>query len=138
MKLNEKIGIGLVTVGVIAIAVIVGFGTRTNFSGAMVTSACTVSTVSNSAVGDDLTTTLLPAYSNRGWARIQVADGEVEPIFLSFDEGADATVDNGLALTATSTTYIDFGLNTDFPYTGAVTGITGSASTTVLITECRF
>ncbi len=99
---------------------------------------CTTNTVASVAVGDDLTTTILSAYSNRAWARIQVADGEVEPVFLSFDEGAAATADNGLALTATSTTAIDFGLNTDFPYTGAVTGITGTASTTVLVTECRY
>lgn len=99
---------------------------------------CTTSTVASVTVGNDLTTTVLSAYSNRAWARIQVADGEVEPIFLSFDDGAAATVDNGLAITATSTTGMEFGLNTWFPYVGAVTAITGTASTTVLVTECRY
>lgn len=139
--INKDKFLSLIAFTIAVAVVVIGINAirgKTAIGGAMVTSECTVSTVANSAVGNELTTTLLAAYSNRAWARIQVADGEVEPIFVSFDEGAAATVDNGLALTATSTTYIDFGLNTEFPYTGAVTGITGTASTTVLITECRF
>ncbi len=126
----------------IIVAVILGgwylYSVNGGQGGSISVRACTTNTVASVAVGDELTTTVLSAYSNRAWARIQVADGEVEPIFLSFDEGAAATVGNGLALTATSTTAIDFGLNTEFPYVGAVTGITGTASTTVLITECRY
>ncbi|KKL21294.1 hypothetical protein LCGC14_2446910, partial [marine sediment metagenome] len=43
-------------------------------------------------------------------------------------------------------TFVEFGLSTDFPYVGAVTAIVedtevvtaGNASTTVIITECRW
>jgi hypothetical protein len=100
--------------------------------------SCDVNTVTAVAVGDDTSETVLAAYSNRAYAIISVASAETEPIFLSFDEGADATTGNGIILTATSTTQIEFGLNTDFPYVGAVTGITGTASTTVAVTECRY
>ncbi len=135
--MKKYLGIGAIAIGVLLLLSPVGLDVLGG-STSLTKLKCTTNTVSSVAVGNELTTTVLPAYSNRAWARIQVADGEVEPIFLSFDEGADATVDNGLALTATSTTFIDFGLNVEFPYVGAVTAITGSASTTVLITECRY
>lgn len=112
--------------------------TKGNLGGGVKERSCAVNTVTAVAVGADLTTTVLPAYSNRSWARVGVASAETEPIFVSFDEGAAATVSNGVILTATSTTYIDFGLNADFPYTGAVTAITNTASTTLMITECRY
>lgn len=101
-------------------------------------SACAVSSVASVAVGDDISSTVVSATSNRAYARIGVADAETEPIFLSFDEGAAATVGNGLIISATSSPYIEFGRGTLFPYTGAVTAITGSASTTLSVTVCNY
>lgn len=134
---KEKIIIAIVVVVGILLS-LNGFNADVSLGGSSASQKCEVSSVTAIAVGNDVSTTILSIASNRAWATIGVADGETEPIFVSFDEGAAATVNNGVILTATSTTKIDFGLNTLFPYTGAVTGITGTASTTVMITECKF
>lgn len=103
---------------------------------------CTVSTVTAVAVGDDISTTVLSASSRRAYAKISAAPNAVDTVYLSFDEGSAATVANGLPLTSATTTSpvsgIEFGLNTSFPYTGAVTAITSTASTTVLLTQCNY
>ena len=104
--------------------------------------ACTVSTVSSSTIGHQLSTTLLNANSRRAWARIEQIPNQTNIVYLSFDEGAAAITTSGLILTPATTTspilHIDFGLGTDFPYTGAVTGITNTSSTTVHITQCVY
>ena len=107
--------------------------------------ACATRTVTRVEVGTT-SNEILPNRSNRAWARIQQIDDATSTVYLSFDEGAAAIVDHGLAITdqATSTVqFIDFGINTDFPYLGAVTGIltnasVNSASSTVLVTECIY
>ena len=92
---------------------------------------------------------VLSAHSLRAWARVQVAPTSTDVIFLSFNEGSSAAIDSGVAIasnyksgsTNSSSTpnFIDFGRNTDFPYTGIVTAKTsGSATTSVLVTECRY
>ena len=103
---------------------------------------CNVSNVAAAVIGDDLSATVLAANSNRAWARVSLVTDSVgvatSTAYLSFDEGAAATINNGVTL-ATSTPSVDFGLNTDFPYVGEVTGIIkGTASTTVQITECTY
>lgn len=105
---------------------------------------CAVNTVTQAIIGPDISSTLLSASSVRAWARIQQTDNASTTSHLSFDEGAAAVVGAGLVLgpdiagASTTPNFIDFGLNTDFPYTGAVTGITDLSSTTVLVTECRY
>lgn len=104
--------------------------------------SCSVNTVSAVSVGDDVSSTILSAKGNRAYAKIQLVEtaGGVatSTVFLSLDEGAAATLNNGLKL-ATSTPFIEVGRNADNPYTGAITGITnGTASTTVLVTECSY
>ena len=104
---------------------------------------CTVSTVAAATVGDDISSTLLAEYTNRAWAIIEQPINATNTVSVSFDEGAAATVNGGVQLTSATTTSPKqatepFGLNTDFSYTGAVTGITSTGSTTVRITECRY
>lgn len=101
---------------------------------------CSV-TVSSAIIGDDLSATILSASGLRAWAVIQLvrdsAGVATSTAFVSFDEGAVATT-NSFAL-STTTPSVEFGLNTNFPYTGAVTGITnGTASTTIKVIECRY
>jgi len=104
-------------------------------------SACTVNSVVSAPVGGDISSSVLSAYSNRAWASIQLYSGNngvaTGTVSLSFDEGAASVLANGFEL-ATNTPEIIFGLNTDFPYVGAVTGITSNGSTTVRVTECRY
>lgn len=110
----------------------------------LATDDCTVSTVANVQVGPGSNTqTILSVNSLRAWARISQVQGNggfasTTP-FLSFDEGAAATVNSGVTL-GTSTPSIDFGLATDFPYTGAVTGIMGNGggTSTVQVVQCLY
>jgi len=103
--------------------------------------SCTTNTVASAAVGADISSTILSAYSNRAWARIERVDDSAgvatNTVHVSFDAGSAATLTSGLTL-GTTTQFIDFGKNTDFPYVGAVTGITDVGSTTVRITSCRY
>lgn len=110
-----------------------------NLGGGSTFSRCVITTTTAVIVGDDISSTILSARSGRSWARIQQPINASSTVSLSM--GVIATVGNGLELTESTTTspvpYIDFGMETDFPYTGIVTGITdGSASSTLLITEC--
>ena len=58
-------------------------------------------------------------------------------VSLAFDNDSRATVGTGFTL-ATDTPYIDFGINTDFPYSGSVQGITSGGSTTVKLIQCNY
>lgn len=108
--------------------------------------SCTISTVANAIIGTT-SSTVLAAHSGRAWARItqvqNTAAIATSTPFLSFNAGASAVANSGVTL-GTTTPSIDFGRNTDFPYTGAVTAINAnilsivSGSTTVQVTECRY
>jgi len=117
----------------------------------LISEACDVTTSSRVEVGpasSNGSATVLAAHSLRAWARIQPTSTSTGVFYLSFDEGANAVAGSGIAIandnaaegnSSSTPGYIDFGRNTDFPYTGAVTGLnTGSASTSLLITECRY
>lgn len=102
---------------------------------------CSVST-STTVVVNPQSTTILAEHSRRAWASIQQPRNATNTIALSFNEGASAVANGGFQLSiGTSSSPINeitFGLNTDFPYTGAVTGIASAGTTTVLVTECRY
>lgn len=104
------------------------------------TQSCTV-TETKVVVGHQLARTLLSANSRRAWAVIQ------QPIYatntVQVDLGGTAVFGAGsYQLTSATTTSpvpsLTLGLSTDLPFTGAVTGITQSASSTVNVTECVY
>lgn len=102
---------------------------------------CTVTTEAGIAVGNQVSVTILAANSRRAWARIALnfntAGIATSTPWLSFNGGAAAVVGSGTALATTSPTML-FGLNEGFAYTGAVTGITGIATTSVQVTQCVY
>lgn len=104
-------------------------------------SKCTVAT-STRVVVNPQSTSILPAYSLRAWAIIQQPRNATNTIALSIDEGAAAVLGSGFELsvgTSSSPSHqFTFGLNTELPYTGEVTGIASAGTTTVLVTECRY
>ena len=114
-----------------------GYTTANDPCSVAVSSVATVgpSTSNGSAV-------ILAADVNRVWARIAVTSTSTDPVWLSFDEGSNAVIGNGMMLGPNSTTtqaFVDFGRNTGFPYTGIVKGINAlSASSSVLITSCSY
>lgn len=111
-------------------------------SGAVSSQACTISTETAVPIGNQVSSTLLAANSRRAWAIVQQPLNATNTINVSFNSGAAATLLTGIALQNASTTEgiyeIHFGLDTEFPYTGAVTGIAKSASSTVNITQCTY
>ena len=100
--------------------------------------ACTTTTETTVAVGDDISTNVLSATSGRSYARIQLVTNTlgVATNTPSIAFGATATLANGLQL-STSTPFVEFGMDTDHPYSGAVSAITDVGSTTLRVTECR-
>jgi hypothetical protein len=104
---------------------------------------CSISTSTAVIIGPQVSTTILAKHSRRAWATIQQPRNATNTVALSFSNGDAAVLGRGYQLfdIATSTgeaSQVSFGLNTDLPYTGAVTGITSVSSTTVLVTECRY
>lgn len=102
--------------------------------------ACTV-TESVAAVGDDISSTVLSAYSNRAWASIQLpllASAAVATNTASLSFGGTAALNTGYTLATSTLGTPLFGLNTDFPFVGAVTAITSTGSTTLHVIECRY
>lgn len=136
---------------VIIVAIILGFVTgiffinkSPSFGGTSFVNsqACTISTDTVAIIGNQLSSTLLAANSRRAWAIIQQPLNATNTVAVSFNNGASATLNSGLQLQNASTTNgvyeIHFGLATEFPYTGVVTGITSTGSTTVRITQCVY
>ena len=89
------------------------------------------------AIGHQAPTTILAA-ANRQWAAIQQPENATNTVSVSF--GGTPTTGSGLSLTpATSTSpfpYFEFGNNTPFNYTGAVSARTNSGSTTIKVIQC--
>lgn len=135
----KKIGLGVL----IAFLIFVGYTIKQQGGGdgSPAFRTCVVTTTTSVSVGDDISSTVLSATSGRSWARIQQPINATSTVSLSLS--SEATVGNGIELVEATTTssampYFEFGMNTDLPYSGIVTGITnGTASTTVLVTECR-
>ena len=136
---------------IIAGIVITGIKNKTettNFrggSGGQYARTCATSFSEATTTGHQLSKTILPAYGLRAWARVQIINNATNTTYVNFDEGTAATSLNGIPLGgaitggATSTIQnIDFGLNTDFPYTGIVTALNNNGSSTIFITECRY
>lgn len=131
--------------GIVAliIALIFGGGYGVTQFGALTERDCTISAPTAVVIGQDLSVEIFATSSRRASATIQQPENASSTAFFSLDRGTAATVDNGLHLTQATTTspvaQIIFGLKTDLPYTGAVQGITnGTASSTVLVTECNY
>ncbi len=109
-------------------------------TGGVNASDCTVTSSAAVVVGPGGSAVVLAAHGRRAWAEVEQQVSATNTVALNF--GADATLTSGMRLApGTASTTPDkliFGLNTDMPYTGDVTGITNVASTTVIVTECRY
>lgn len=103
---------------------------------------CIVSSIAAVPIGHQLSTTVLSANSRRAWATIEQPLNATNTVAMAFATGTSATLTGGLQLspatTSKATTKTIFGLNTDFPYTGAVTALTDTGSTTVRVTACNY
>jgi len=103
--------------------------------------SCTT-THTTPTVGSEVANILLAAHSRRAYAEIHIGDNATNTVALSF--GGTATLAGGYPINAannggaSSTPSVVFGLNTDFPFTGDVTGIADTSSTTVQVVQCLY
>src|SRR5574343_40123 len=129
------VGIGIVIIAILIFVKDASFGG----DGGMQASGCTV-TETTATVGKDLAGTILSANGRRAWARVQMPSAATNTVYVSF--GGTSSVGTGVVLgnqgATTTTNYIDFGRNTDFPYVGAVTGMSSVGTSTVLVAECKY
>jgi len=106
--------------------------------------SCIASTTARVLIGHQTSVQVLATSSRRAWARIQQPNIATNTVNVNFKNGTAADTTSGLILhsisgVATNTvTHVDFGLNTDHPYTGAITAITNVGSSSVFVTECVY
>lgn len=106
------------------------------------TADCLVSTSTASLITSSASRQLLGTSTIRAWARIQQPLNATNTVQLAFNQDVAASPTSGVSLpNATTSQYqtsIEFGLNTDFPYTGAVTGSTSVSGAIVQVIECNY
>lgn len=128
--------ITLVIFGAVFLSQKMGYGSASTLA----TPSCTISTVTAATVGHQVSSTILASNGRRAWAIIEQPLNATNTLSINF--GAAATVNSGIQLPPATTTNesdkITLGLDTDFPYTGDVMGITNNGSTTVRITQCVY
>lgn len=137
--ITSLIGIALI---VFVIALIPSVDFRKVLAGENLGAQACETTTTLAAIGDDLSTRLLATSSTRAWARISQPLNATNTVSIRFDQDKAATSLLGIPLQNASTTNgsfsIEFGLDTDLPYTGSVTGLTSTGSTTIHITQCNY
>lgn len=143
MKLNKIITIIFIALLVITVDIILAKGiidkvqTKQSIGSEGETATkCNLATSTKVQIGRYTAATVLATSTRRSYANIQVTDAEPGIVWLSFGDTAVAT--SGVELANGTIEEKTFGLNTDFPYVGSVTGIVTGATTSVLVTECIY
>ncbi len=112
-----------------------------SISGGSDAAACTFRTAQVVTVGNQAATTILGAQAMRAWAIIQLPLNATNTISISL-ASTSAVFGQGIQLSGTPTSSpsskLTFGLNTELPYAGAVSVITSTATTTILVNECTY
>ena len=98
--------------------------------------ACNATTVSVVSVGNHSSVEVLATSSRRAWAIVSQPINATNTVVVNINQDALATLTNGFPLAATSS--IVLGLNTPLPYTGSISAITNTGSSTVLVTQCTY
>ncbi len=117
-------------------------------TGGTAADACASTTNAVMAVGKDIPSTLQGTTSNRAVLVIQQPRNATNTIAISTTIAAANFLTAGLQLGSTTVqantaispipTILMVGLNTEIPYTGAVSAISESGSTTVLVSTCNY
>ena len=104
--------------------------------------ACRVASTTRVTVGHQASTQIIDRKDNRAFTRISQPANATNTVSISLSDGTAATLLNGELLVKASTTpgfnSIEFGLNTDNPYVGAVTALSDTGSTSLIVTNCLY
>lgn len=101
---------------------------------------CDLVATTSVAIGHQSSTQIVAANALNAYVRIEQPSTATNTVFIAY--GATATTQNSTRLSSSTNSMIpdriEMGLDTDFPYTGAVSAITNQGSTTVGVTVCRY
>jgi hypothetical protein len=104
-------------------------------------SGCTASS-SVITIGHQASTMIAPPNSNRASLHVEQPDIATNTVYSRLSSSAATTANGTLILEKVSSTstrsWYELGKNTSLPYTGAVTAITDTGSSSVRVTECIY
>lgn len=130
------IGLVYAIIGVLALVDKTGFAGE---GGAGATS-CDIISSTQVVIGDDSSTEIVANHAQNAYVLITQPINATNTVSIGFDSAA--TTASGFVIGSSTATYhpsvLEVGLNTDFPFTGAVNAITNLASTTIGVTICRY
>ena len=92
-------------------------------------------------IGSDVKTLLMATTSNRAFAQLTrsaLATSTFFWIHFTAQESQGNATNTAQMILSTTTPTIEFGLNTRFPYTGAVYGTSPLGSSTIIVTQCNY
>lgn len=142
MKVNNIIKTGLllaVAYFMVAIASLLNFSAFAGQGGEGATS-CDVISSSKVVIGNQSSKEIVATHAQNAYVIVTQPINATNTVSLGFD--TDATTASGFVIGSSTATYhptvLEMGLNTDFPYTGAVNAITNLGSTTIGVTICRY
>lgn len=104
--------------------------------GGVTATACSISSQTRVSIGDDVSTQVVASDARNAYTLLQLALDESNAVYLGF--GQDAVTTGGLILDASTDRSLAVGLNSDFPFTGAINAITNTSSTTLYVTVCEY
>ena len=104
-------------------------------------SSCDSATVTKVVIGHQVSTTIQATTTRRAYTRIQQPLNATNTVSIALNNDA-AVSGNGIVLPPATTTNMatlaEFGLTTPFPYTGPITAITSTGSSTITVTTCTY
>lgn len=113
------------------------FGTTSLLTSQSCTASTSIMTIASSASTQVLATT-----SRRAWARIENTNtSNSVAVAFDYDKTISTSKGNYLQLptaTANVAPTVDFGLSTDFGYTGSVQASSSVGSVSLLVTQCTY
>ena len=133
----EKIALALIFT-VFVIVIFANLKEEETFAGNGGVSAteCDIFTQTAVSIGDDVSTEVVASHARNAYVLLELNVDETNGVYLGF--GSAGVEDQGISLDASNITKLESGLNSNFPFTGAINAITDTSSTTLLVTVCRY
>lgn len=125
-------------VAVLAVVIYTQVSPAKVLGGGLSNPSCNTETTTRVTVGDDIATTVLATTTNRAYARLQLNNGETNNVYVAFNDAVPSTSLGIPMIASSSLAVLEFGLNTDYPTTGAVKIRTNNSTTTLSLITCNY
>lgn len=127
----------LVTIGLFSTS---GTGEKLGGQGGLGAQSCTMSATTSVMVGNQTALIAVPTSTRAAYVKIQQPMGATNTVAFGF--GAAPVFASGYRLATSSASVIPdsftYGLNTDFPYTGAVYALTSAGTSSLNVIICNY